>query len=484
MITWSDYSNAIAEHYVQSNNNLLVQACPGSGKTTNLKRLWDMREGSTAYVVFAKRNQLEAEAKIPKKKGNAVLTLNGLGHRMLAKYNDGTCILNTNKVSDIVKHTIKFNGTRKETREQYVALCKAVRIAKTLALPDELDVDLLLDALDNLDVEQYPGIHRDVVKVLAASDDMTDVIDFEDQIRLPVLLGLDGLVKFNNVLADEVQDFNGMQMRLVQLLQGDKYIFVGDEHQSIFGFRGALPDSMERIKNIFQCDELPLSISYRCPLAVVNEARKLYTDIEPWEQQQQGSVEECKESVFVQKLLQENLAASLVLCRNNAPLIALAFDMLSSSIPCHVLGRDIGDGLIALVRKFNTASVRHLLSELDQWKVREQSVALAQDKPDKYQRIQDRYDCLMIFCGQCSLSDSSDCVVEKINTIFSEGKGVCLSTVHKAKGLEARHVYIYKPSLLWNGIKHAKKSWQATQAKNLLYVAITRAMESLTYITE
>jgi DNA helicase-2/ATP-dependent DNA helicase PcrA len=58
---------------------------------------------------------------------------------------------------------------------------------------------------------------------------------------------------------------------------------------------------------------------------------------------------------------------------------------------------------------------------------------------------------------------------------------VTLSTVHKAKGLEFPTVFIldfdkYMPS------KYAKRPWQIVQETNLIYVAITRAMERLVYI--
>ena len=67
----------------------------------------------------------------------------------------------------------------------------------------------------------------------------------------------------------------------------------------------------------------------------------------------------------------------------------------------------------------------------------------------------------------------------KIKTIFTdEIEGICLSTVHKIKGLEANRVFIVRPDLL--PLPNVR-SWQAIQEKNLEYVAITRAKLELIY---
>ena len=75
-------------------------------------------------------------------------------------------------------------------------------------------------------------------------------------------------------------------------------------------------------------------------------------------------------------------------------------------------------------------------------------------------------------------------LVEKINSIFSGNKedAIQLSTVHKAKGLEADNVFILCPSLMPSKI--AKKDWEWETEKNLIYVAYTRAKKSLNFLSE
>ena len=77
-----------------------------------------------------------------------------------------------------------------------------------------------------------------------------------------------------------------------------------------------------------------------------------------------------------------------------------------------------------------------------------------------------------------ALSDGIDnpiSVIEKIDNIFSKDTktGICLTTIHKSKGLESERVFILHPELVPS--KYAKLSWQLEQEKNLEYVAYTRA---------
>ena len=75
--------------------------------------------------------------------------------------------------------------------------------------------------------------------------------------------------------------------------------------------------------------------------------------------------------------------------------------------------------------------------------------------------------------------------VEKINIIFSGEKedSILLSTVHRAKGLEADRVFIYQPSILENN-RLATKDWEKATEQNLRYVAYTRPKKVLGFIKE
>ena len=75
-------------------------------------------------------------------------------------------------------------------------------------------------------------------------------------------------------------------------------------------------------------------------------------------------------------------------------------------------------------------------------------------------------------------------VIAKIDKIFSDdnGDGICLSSIHKSKGLEADRVYIIHPELMPS--KFARKPWEVAQEENLRYVAYTRAKSYLGFVSD
>jgi hypothetical protein len=76
---------------------------------------------------------------------------------------------------------------------------------------------------------------------------------------------------------------------------------------------------------------------------------------------------------------------------------------------------------------------------------------------------------------------TGDDLIAKLNQIFSDNSdGICLSTIHKSKGLEADRVFIIHEDLMPS--KHAKKDWEKLQEKNLMYVAYTRAKSVLGFV--
>lgn len=177
---------------------------------------------------------------------------------------------------------------------------------------------------------------------------------------------------------------------------------------------------------------------------------------------------------------------SIILCRNTAPLVAFAYALLHRDVPCKILGRDIGAQLTAVVKKLRPVTLSDFLDKLKTWETRESERAVADDRsPD---RIYDQATCLRFFCD--SLDEESRSVASllaKIDLMFTDDTNggsanrVTLSTIHKAKGLEFPTVFILDFHLMPS--RYAKQSWQLRQENNLIYVAITRSMDTLVYIS-
>lgn len=480
--TWSHYSQAIFDAYASGTENIIVQACPGAGKTTNAEHVWGLDDKPTVYLVFNKHNQLEARGKLRDKPGSAVLTLNGLGHRAIMNTFGQHVELDRDKVIKLVRRhmgPVWKSGqglTPSAVREREWMLARAVATAKICDLGEGLLPETYEHMLDTYDLEEYPGMHSDILEILGISDAMTDVIDFNDQIRLPALYQCD-MPEYHTVIGDEVQDFSPIQALMVSKLQAKRYLLIGDTRQSIYGFRGAMLNSMFYLRSAFNCRELPLSITYRCAISIVREAATIWPgSIEPWVQSPVGTVS---------TLLPYNPYAdpdTLILCRCNAPLITMAFDLLRDGIACHVRGRDIGDGLVKLIHKMECNTVRDLIDNLAIWKETELYKASLKENDDKAQSVNDKFDSAMLFINRCHLNDPPQKVIDSINAMFAQGRGLCLSTVHKAKGLEAHSAYLLNYGLYDHFANRAKHAWQQEQERNIKYVAVTRAKRNLVYM--
>lgn len=111
-------------------------------------------------------------------------------------------------------------------------------------------------------------------------------IDFDDQIHF----ACDTLEKFPDILSkyqtqaehllvDEYQDINSAQFRLIKLLSGKKpegLFAVGDDAQSIYGFRGGDPKFILRFKDDFLGGEVTtLAHSRRCPENIMEDSFKV-----------------------------------------------------------------------------------------------------------------------------------------------------------------------------------------------------------------
>ena len=84
--------------------------------------------------------------------------------------------------------------------------------------------------------------------------------------------------RFRAVLVDEFQDTNELQFRLLRLLCGGaaQLFAVGDDDQSIYAFRGAMPQNMLRLQQAFPgIRTYALDINYRSGQAILDVANAL-----------------------------------------------------------------------------------------------------------------------------------------------------------------------------------------------------------------
>ena len=491
-IQLSPYQEAVLkwarEHRVSA-GALQIEAVAGSGKTFTVTQLTHIIPESAKAVslAFNKRNADDLAKKMPEHIESK--TINALGWAV-CRYRIGKHIkVERNKtrnlirqhlpseaeeiISDILNIVAKAkahgliplgrptpNGTYEATRERW----------QTLADRYDIYPDLNGGATEST---FYDWAER----ILAEGLDLTDEMDFDDQLYMPVALDL-ACWGYDWLIVDEAQDVSHVQRTLLRKFtkKSTKVIAVGDTHQAIYGFRGADSQSMANLRRVFNMDQLPLSICYRCPRKVVEIAQQYVPHIEASEEAEDGEV--LHPNAWDVHSFSDT---DLIICRNTAPLIELAYKCIAEGKKVHVMGREIGPGLVNVIKKAGgkyhaTLTVDELQPRLARWAERMRK--LAKEDESKLAAVQDKLDCISVLSAECETGGD---VIKAIQRIFDDkAGGTTLATIHKAKGAEAPRVFILEPSLLMP--EWVKQDWQRQQEKNLAYVAVTRALETLVYL--
>ena len=516
----SEYQQAIADWVVTGRGHAAISAVAGSGKTTTLvKVVAPLLKGKALFVAFNKSIATELGERL---KGTGVFasTIHSAGFSAVKATYRGSQVKG-DKYRKIIRDLIQ-EGERRYTlagqdltrgQEEgllgevgmYGVATKVIDLARlTLVGLGDMPGDMLCDrawsAISNMafhygiDLQPYheewlrlaiPHILSKGLALASAS------VDFTDMLWIPVVdRGVKAnLRRYDWLLVDECQDLNACQLSLVKsmLRPGGRMLAVGDPHQAIYGFAGADARSFQNIIEEMDAEVLPLSICYRCPSDVVAMAREIVPHIEAAPEAPQGVVQ----SISHSKMVKDIQEGDMVLCRTTRPVVELAFELIRLGIPATVKGRDIGRGLIATIKKVaahwrKNRKFRLTFDDFEQalceYQVGlEAKLAKREDSEAQIQRLEDTCSTLRVISEQCGGDHLSD-IEDTINSLFSDQRGsVTLSTIHRAKGLEERRVFILCPELLPHPM--AKLAWQREQEENLRYVAYTRSQGAL-YIVE
>lgn len=83
---------------------------------------------------------------------------------------------------------------------------------------------------------------------------------------------------YKYILIDEFQDINRIQMNIIELLASplNNIFVVGDDDQSIYGFRGARPEIMIEFKDHYpEAELIVLNVNYRSTQSIINVAGRV-----------------------------------------------------------------------------------------------------------------------------------------------------------------------------------------------------------------
>ena len=495
----SQYQKAIFDYIQHEKGNLVVEAAAGSGKTYTLVKALSLipQDKRVLMTAFNKDIVKELTKKVKEFPNVEVRTLHGLGMILTTrglriggmkpegyKYTQ----LIYNHWQDLSKTNI--NKLSRNARKSFVENTKklvdfgrfylATTRSEMIELMTKYDIPCVADEVDV------------ALKVMAIGGKNLDSIDYTDMIWMPHIYDLHlEECEYDFIMVDECQDLNVAERNLVLrcLKEGGRLIAVGDSNQCIYGFSGSDPDSFRAIQSIPNTVSMPLSISYRCPESVVKFAQNLVPSIEAKQGAEEGVILDCVS-------LDDVHDGDMVLCRNNAPLLQVYCKLLEQGKRAYIRGSDVGKNLQNIVigthkdylytnLKQDGVFIRLYEDLFNSRKAIMERYGISQEDAMKHETIQAKLDMIRALEVLGADLTTTEELTKKIEDIFpknDKGEGIMLSTVHKAKGLEADNVFIACASLMPS--KSALDEWQVQQERNLMYVAYTRAKKVLGFLNE
>lgn len=481
----SKYQSTIYNAINTTKNNIIIQARAGSGKTTTLIECMKLLSGKSIFLAFNKSIATELSKRVPDHVECS--TLHSAGLRILKQHLSNGLVIDTEKVTKIFEDFDKLkiyetdSATTKvlkyELRKDFKHLISLMKNLEVV-IEDVNNIQQIADIFGiNIDVDQD---YKLIKSVFEKSRNNLNCVDFDDMIYLPNYLNLHTKYPYDNVLVDECQDLNVNQINLIFKLikKSSRILTVGDPFQSIYRFRGADKEALNIVKKLTNATEYLLPISYRCPIDHIGLIKYIVNDIEPRDNAPNGIIENIKYEEFFDKIPKEK--NPMIICRINSYMVPLALKMIAKGYPAKILGRDIGNSLISIVKKLKSKDMIDFYQKIDLWKLNEiNKLNLRKIKPPQsaYDNIADKYDTLIIIANE---SKEVLEIINKLESIFSDNADNCFkfSTVHKCKGMEADTVVILAPHLLPFYRKNQTED-EKIQELNIKYVAYTRSKNKL-----
>lgn len=471
----------------EGRGSAFLEAVAGAGKTTTLVNgcraiIEANPRVSVAAAMYNKKNATDFQNKLAEQEISPRSVRAGTFHSfgMSAwKYIHKSVLVDERVKWDRTVNTLAVPRHLETFTRGLVSLAKQAGIG---AIVDASNMQHWWDIVEHHDLDlelENPEDAKEGIrwsyKCLKFSRDISDqVIDFDDMIYMPIATNC-RIWQNDWVLVDEAQDTNPARRALAKkmLKPGGRAVFVGDRHQAIYGFTGADNDSIDIITREFGCAELPLTITYRCPKAVVRKAQEVVSHIQAHESAPEGVVR----AIDYAELQAQNLRSTdAILCRNTAPLVSLAYTLIKAGIACHVEGKSIGEGLKKLMGRWKTNNIAVLRDAVVNYREKRVAKLMKDGKEAMADALNDRVDTLLAIAEGCA---DVEALRQKIEALFQDDTPtLTLSTVHKSKGREWDRVFVLGANLYMPS-KYARQDWQLQQEDNLVYVAYTRSKAEL-----
>jgi len=396
---------------VNTDGPLLVLAGAGSGKTRVLtyRVAYLMEKGTPAWkilaITFTNKAAREMAERVEQLTGEAgsdawISTFHACCARILRRdieklgYKRQFAIYDTDDSTSVIKNILKkMNLSDKEYPPK--AVRAVISDAKNRMLTPE---EWLKDAGPDVRNRRYYEVYKQYEKELKGNN----ALDFDDLLvktlelfvtNPPVLEYYQN--RFDYVLVDEYQDTNAAQYELVRLLAGRKrnLCVVGDDDQSIYGWRGAdIRNILDFEKDFPDAKSIKLEQNYRSTGNILDAANQVIAHNKGrkekalWTESGEGdkialyhALDERDEAAFIsqmtKKLMNNGSRAGdvAVLYRTNAQSRVLEEAFVRGGIPYKVFGgqkfyerkevKDLVAYMRALVNPDDDVSLRRIINE-------------------------------------------------------------------------------------------------------------------------
>ncbi len=494
---------------VAGRDSVMVSAGAGCTKSTTLEMAAPQIKLPALGLAFNKKIAVDLQPKMPS--NFTIKTFNGFGHGAIMRAITSKIDLQERKLGKLVSQVAKDRKVELDSDQWDQCRQLVTKVMQAGITPGDIGRPLAADTLDNwkeiaddcwITPDSFEFLYEIARQVWIEGIQMVEkqgIISFDDQVYFPTCIR-GSFPQYPVAFVDEAQDLSPLNHAMLRLgIRPDgKLVVVGDPKQAIYGFRGASTDSMERLRKLKQSwEDRPLLTTFRCPKVVVERQQRHVPGYRAWHTNAEGvfkklrageqgfNLEEGWNWETIRAMLPHPQCTIGVICRNNAPLLSLAFKLIRNQVGVVMLGRDIGKGLITLSKKLlpDDATDKYKASAIiAEWIGNESTLATANGHPEKIASITDRGECLIaVLSSGCADVGQMRAMLSKL---FARETGqVQLGTGHKWKGLEADFILILDPwrlpSKFAREAAKAGDTRQLEQEYNLKYVMETRTKHTL-----
>lgn len=281
MLDFSELNESQRKAVTWGGGPLLLLAGPGSGKTFTVTRRiqYLLEQGippdQILVITFTKDAAVEMQCRFRQMCEQSVPvhfgTFHSVFYHILLESNGfRRCnLLNDSRKKNIMMSVLKGCHGSGELAEDAVRMLSAISLYKNTG-----DRERAVAAVPPEWREHFSEITASYAKAVREAE----AVDFDDMLfECRKMLEENPQVRrswqarFRHILIDEFQDCNPVQYDVIRLLSAEPYhIFaVGDDDQSIYGFRGADPDILRQFTEDYQAKRLLLDVNYRSTEEIV-----------------------------------------------------------------------------------------------------------------------------------------------------------------------------------------------------------------------